>query len=564
VRKVLLACGAGLVGIGTVACTATRTAAPIAFSVTVPDAVRKDPLTGRVFVFISHDSTPEPRLAAGGASGSAPTPFFGVDVDTLPSGQAAVVSDTTPGYPVTSLRALPAGDYYVQALANVYTEFHRSDGHTVWAHMDQWEGQHFTRAPGNLVSTVRRVHLDPTTGYDVRLQLTRVLPPVAPPPDTKWVKHIKIQSDLLTKFWGHPMYIGAVVLLPDGYDAEPNRHYPVLYTQGHFGLNPPLGFSTDSTPEPARIVAATAGYHRESGFAFYKEWTSPNFPRVIAITFQHPTPYYDDSYAVNSANNGPYGDAIMQELIPAVESRVRAIREPWARILTGGSTGGWIALAHQIFYPDFYGGTFALCPDSVDFRYHQIVNIYDDQNAYYIPGRTEWVTLERPDTRKPDGNITSMMKDENRYEAVVGDHSRSGGQWDIWEATYGPVGPDGYPQRIWDKQTGVIDKGVAAYWKQHFDLRSILATNWSTLGPKVASKINVYVGDADTYYLNMGVHLLNDFLTTADHPKWTGEIVFQPMAPHCWGPRGADLTAKIAAQITTFAPAGADVTRWKY
>jgi hypothetical protein len=267
---------------------------------------------------------------------------------------------------------------------------------------------------------------------------------------------------------------------------------------------------------------------------------------------------------VNSANNGPYGDAIMQELIPAVESSVRAIREPWARILTGGSTGGWIALAHQVFYPDFYGGTFALCPDSVDFRYHQIVDIYKDDNAYFLPSRGGWVKLERPDTRQPDGNITSMMKDENWYENVVGDHSRAGGQWDIWEATYGPVGADGYPARIWDKRTGAIDKTVAEYWKQHYDLRNILETNWATLGPKLANKINVYVGDADTYYLNMGVHMLNDFLTKADNPKWTGEIIFQPMAPHCWGPRGSELMDKMVGQITKYAPAGADTTGWRY
>jgi hypothetical protein len=283
---------------------------------------------------------------------------------------------------------------------------------------------------------------------------------------------------------------------------------------------------------------------------------------VIWVSLQHPSPYYDDSYGVNSENNGPYGDAIMQELLPAVESQFRIIRQPWARMLTGGSTGGWIALAHQVFYPDFYGGSFALCPDGVDFRYHQIVNVYDDANAYWVD--RGWTKLERPDTRRPDGNITAMMKDENWFELVQGDRSRSGGQWDIWEATYSPVGADGYPKRIWDKKTGVIDKDVAKYWKDHYDLRSILETNWATLGPKVANKINVYVGDADTYYLNMGVHMLEDFLKKADNPKWTGEIVFQPMAPHCWGPRGAELFDKMIAQIEKYAPPGADLRSWKY
>ena len=265
---------------------------------------------------------------------------------------------------------------------------------------------------------------------------------------------------------------------------------------------------------------------------------------------------------MNSENNGPYGDAIVQELIAAVETRFRVRREPWARLLTGGSTGGWISLAHQILYPDFYGGVWSLCPDGVDFRYHQIVNIYADTNAYWLA--RDWMKVERPTQRRPDGNIVAMMKDENWYELTVGDRSRSGGQWDIWEATYGPVGGDGYPMRIWDKTTGVIDKKVAEYWKQHYDLRNILERDWATLGPKLAGKINVYVGDADSYFLNMGVHMLDDFLKSASNPKWTGEIVFQPMAPHCWGPALAELIQKMVTQMERSAPAGADVTSWRY
>jgi hypothetical protein len=157
-----------------------------------------------------------------------------------------------------------------------------------------------------------------------------------------------------------------------------------------------------------------------------------------------------------------------------------------------------------------------------------------------------------------------MMKDENWFELAQGDHSRSGGQWDIWEATYGPVGDDGYPKRIWDKRTGVIDHAVADYWRTHYDLRYLLETNWATLGPKLADKLNVYVGDGDSYYLNMGVHLLYDFLSKTSAPKWTGEIVFQPMAPHCWGPPAESLLATMAAHMERSAPAGSDLRSWRY
>jgi hypothetical protein len=310
--------------------------------------------------------------------------------------------------------------------------------------------------------------------------------------------------------------------------------------QDHFSLNAP------------------GGYGR--GGDFDRLWMADGTPRFLYVTLQHPSPYYDDSYGVDSENNGPYGEAIMKELIPAVEEKFRAIKQPWARMLSGGSTGGWIAVAHQVLYPDFYGGSFAACPDSVDFNYHQIVNIYNDANAYFID--KGWMRIDRPSERRPDGNIEVMMKDENWYELVVGDKSRSGGQWDIWEATYSPVGPDGYPKRLWNKETGEIDKSVAQQWKK-YDMAETLRTYWPALGPTIGSKLHVYIGDMDSYYLNDAVEKLNEFLSKADDPKFTGEVVFQRRAPHCWGPRGAELLQKLEAQVEKSAPAGTPKS-WKY
>ena len=510
------------------------------FEITFTRAARAEPVTGRVYVAISRTNSPTP-IAQASPTGA---PLFSRAVEAQAPDQPAVIGASDLGHPVKSLRDLPAGEYWVQPFVNVYTKFARADGKTVWLHMDQWEGQDWKRSAGNLFGDPVRIQFDPASSTPIRLTADKVISPVQVPADTEYVQRIKIQSQILTKWWGHPIFLGAVVLLPKGYDAHPTVKYPVVYSQGHFSLSAPGGFEG-----------------RDAAFRNY--WLADGTPRAIYVTLQHPSPYYDDSYGVNSANNGPFGDAIMQELIPAVETQFRAIREPWARRLTGGSTGGWIALAHQVFYPDFYGGTFALCPDSVDFRYHQIVNIYDDANAYWL--ERGWMRVERPNQRRPDGNIQSMMKDENWYELVVGDKSRSGGQWDIWEATYGPVGDDGYPKRIWDKTTGAIDKTVAEYWKQHYDLRNILETNWTMLGPKVAHKINVYIGDMDSYYLNMGVRMLDEFLKQrAKDPPFTGEIVFQPMAPHCWGPRNQELLSKIVAHIDKNAPPGADLKSWRY
>ncbi len=497
------------------------------------------PVTGRVYVAISRDND-KPPIEQTDVTG---VPLFGHDIEQLAPGQPATIDGDDFGAPLASLRQLPAGDYWMQPFVNIYTRFDRADGHTVWLHMDQGEGQDWKHSPGNLYGAPVKVHFDPAASTPIRLTADRAIAPIPAPQDTDYVKHLTLRSTLLSHWWGRPMTLGATVLLPRGYAEHPDVHYPVVYDQGHFSRDAPWGFD-------------------RPGSAFREYWLADGTPRVILVTLQHPSPYYDDSYAVNSANDGPYGDAIQQELLPALEQRFRIIRQPWARLLTGGSTGGWIAVALQVFHPDYYGGSFAMCPDSLDFRHHQVVNIYDDANAYWLD--KGWVRVERPDTRQTDGNITAMMKDENHYELAQGSHSRSGGQWDIWEATFGPVGADGYPQRIWDKRTGAIDHQVAAYWKAHYDLRHILATQWSTLGPKLRGKLHIYVGDMDTYYLNMGVRRMDAFLKQTSDPAAEATVVYQPMAPHCWGPRPPQLLQTMTDYLDAHAPAGADRTAWRY
>jgi hypothetical protein len=532
--RVLLAAGlAAAAAVSLVAQTRPSPRVEISFAA----GARAEPVTGMVYLAISRDNQSAPIQQTDPEG----VPLFSKYVEGLKPGAPVVLDAGDRGHPLRSLADVPAGDYWVQPFVNVYTRFPRADGHTVWMHMDQWEGQDWKRSPGNLYGDPVKLRIDPASNAPLRLVADKKIPPVVVPPDTAMVKRIKIQSQILTKWWGQPIFLGATVLLPKDYDAHPDVKYPVNYIQGHFSLRAPGGFG--------------------QGGEFEKLWLADKTPRYIYVTLQHPSPYYDDSYAVNSENNGPYGDAIMQELLPAVETRFRVIRQPWARMLTGGSTGGWIALAHQVFYPDFYGGAFGSCPDSVDFNYHQIVNVYKDANAYAIDHG--WMQVDRPTQRRPDGSIVSMMKDENHFELTVGDKSRSGGQWDIWEATYSPVGADGYPQRVWNKETGAIDHAVAEKWKK-YDLLDVLRTNWPTLGPRVAHKLNAYVGDMDSYYLNDAVENLNAFLSKAENPKWTGEIVFQRRAPHCWGPRAPELLEKMTAQIDKYAPAGADKTSWRY
>jgi hypothetical protein len=531
-------------------------ASSITFKITLP-ASQKELVTGRVFVIIARENYPEPRLQVGGWRSH--TEMIAVDVQDLQPGQAATLDAQTLGFPLRSVRELPAGDYYVEALLNVYTRFQRSDGHTIWAHMDQWEGQQFNKSPGNLFSEVGHFHLDPVTGYEIQLSLDHKLPLIPMPADTQYVKHIKIQSKLLTQFWGQPISLGATVLLPEGYDAHASAHYPVLYEQGHFSLRAPLGFATESSPDDPPVREG-----RIPGTELYKRWSGANFPRMIAVTFQHPTVYFDDSYAVNSDNNGPYGDAIMNELIPYIEEHFRIIRQPYARVLSGGSTGGWESLALQVLHPDFFGGTWTFYPDPVDFSRYQMVDIYNDVNAFLAPNYDPPIP-ERPMERTNEGQVDVTMRQMSQLEEVMGSHGRSGQQFEAWEAVYGPVGADGYPKPLWNKATGKIDKSVANFMEaNNYDLRYYMEQNWATIGPKLAGKLHIYCGDMDNFYLNLAVYKLEDFLRRAN-PPFGGSVEYgRPMKGHGWTPLNqAELLRVIANHITLNAPQGAD-TSWKY
>jgi hypothetical protein len=535
-----------------------------AFEISFPASVHQQPITGRLLLMISRKNDPEVRLQVGWTNSP---PTFGIDVDRLKPGSNAVIDAGVGGFPLHSIREIPAGDYYVQALLNVYTEFPRADGHVIWAHMDQWEGQQFNQSPGNIYSKAQKLHLDPSRAGRIKLSLTEVIPPVAVPPDTEWVKRIKIQSQLLSKFWGRPIYLGAVVLLPRDYEAHPGVRYPVIYQQNHFNEDPAFGFTTEDRPEDEdeRLTRMNLGY--ETGHEFYQAWNSDGFPRMIAVTFQHPTPYYDDSYAVNSANVGPYGDALMAELIPYIEEHFRIVRKPYARVLIGGSTGGWEALALQLFHPDFFGGTWVLYPDYIDFRQYGVVNIYEDENAFVMPfshapnwQHQDWLPPERIMFRREDGQPLATNRQLSLLESVLGSHGRSGGQLEIWEAVFGPVGDDGYPKPLWDKATGVIDHQVVQYMRDHgYDLREYTERNWSKIGPSLAGKLHFYCGDMDSFYLNLGVYLFEDFLKSSRDPYYGGSFEYgRPLKGHGWQPvTNAEFVRKMARYIKDRAAQGA-------
>jgi hypothetical protein len=463
------------------------------FQVTLQPGLVSAPQTGRLLVVLSRKDKSEPRLSVGGSGQDAPI-VIGRDADDFSPGKIITLDEGALTCPISSPSELAAGDYYVQALLESNADLRSPD------------------APGNLYSPVQKLSLDPAHGNTVQLELSKQIAAEQLPVDTDLVKFVKIQSKLLSAFHGRPIYLRAGIILPRDYAGEPARKYPLWVRIG--GLD-------------SRYSTVLSLMDEKSDFK--KTWLADDTSRMILLHLDGAGPY-GDCYQVNSANNGPYGDAITQELIPYVEQNFRGIGKQKSRVLSGLSTGGWASLALQVFYPDFFNGTWTFCPDGVDFRAFELVNIYEDDNAY-----VNKYGFERPSDRALNGDTRLTMRREVQLENVLGrgnNWTMSGGQWCAWNATYGPRGKDGRPIPLWNPQTGKIDPEVAAQWKK-YDLRLIMQENWKTLGPKLQGKLHISVGEADNYFLNNGVHYLDEFLSKAD-PPYQGRIVYGPGKGHGW------------------------------
>jgi len=566
-----------LLPFGAAALTGTTQADQAYFSVVFPGDLG-DSFDGRLLLMLSTDPSAEPRFQISDGPGT--QLVFGKDVENWTPGQQMHFGRAEFGYPIPSLAKVPAGDYYVQVLLHTYETFERADGHTVKLPMDNGEGQQWNRSPGNLLSDPVKITFDPKRKAANILTLSEAIPPIEEPEDSEYIKHIKIRSELLSDFWGRDMYLGAHVLLPKGWEENKDVKYPLAIMHGHFPSD--FGGWRTMPPDDSEPCEYSARFGvdcynkvvQQEAYDFYRAWTGPDFPRVIAIKIQHANPYYDDSYAVNSENLGPYGDAITYELIPYIEEQFRGIGEGWARFLYGGSTGGWEALAAQVKYPKEYGGCYAACPDPIDFRAYCLVNLYEDKNAYYLDSKFK--KTERPGHRDSLGKVSATLRDMNLRELALGSKGRSGQQWDIWEAVYSPVGPDGYPQRIWDKLTGKINPEVAEYWRENYDLAYIMKRDWAEIGEDLKGKVHIYCGDMDNYYLNNAVYLAEDMLEETTAPYYDGEVAYGDRAEHCWNgdPTLPNYITRLryhrmfipkwAEEIKLRAPQGADLTSWRY
>jgi hypothetical protein len=438
--------------------------------------------SGRLFLIFNKESTvavfggiPYPDLKM--------NPVFATDVaDWKTSKSLCIEENELYGFPKRKLAELQTGSWYVHALFKAYNS------------------PLFLADEEQIYSEPVLITLDKkTTQKRYQITLTKKVGNVSFPVNSEHFLYESLSSPLLTKFWERPMATKFQVVLPSTFYTEPEREYPLLIMIGGFG---------------ERYYNKVIGRN---------ELFDSNAPQMVIVLLDSKAPF-GDSYQINSANNGPYGDVLIEEIIPYIESKYRCVGDSTSRFLTGTSTGGWSSLALQIFYPNFFNGTWSTCSDPVDFRQMELINIYEDENAF-----VNRHGLERPAMRDINGEPRYTLRTEVWGENVLGidnSYHLSGGQWGSWNALFSPKDSiTGLPKMIFDAETGKIDKEVAKAWKK-YDLRLYLSENWNDIGHKLQGKLHIWMGTMDSYYLNNAMVLFDDFLKTTTHPKSDAKINF--------------------------------------
>ncbi len=375
-----------------------------------------------------------------------------IDIDTDGTAYPKPFSDLAPG------------DYQVQAVLDV-------------AHTYNYSGL----TAGDLISPVLTLrNWTPGHGAEPELALDAVVAPHAPfklrPQDQQAATHLRLAQDLsalLTKFWGRPMFVRAWVVLPPGYHKHPSRRYPTVYWTHGFG--------------------GTLAFCKFMGIHIYERMTAGKMPPMIWVMLDEHLPTGTHEFA-NSVNDGPWGSALTQEYIPWIEAHYRMLDQARDRYLQGHSSGGWATLQLQINYPRIFGGTWSTSPDPSDFHDFTGINLYaPDANVYHRPDGSPYPLV------RMHGKVIETFEQFARLEQVLGPY---GGQMASFDWVFSPRGPDGRPEPMFDRKTGDVNPAVVAYWRAHYDLAHILKTTWTRRGPYLKGKIHVYVGTADTFYLN--------------------------------------------------------------
>ena len=430
------------------------------FRMSFAKEVRAEPFSGRVVLYLSQSrSQPRERL-----SWFNPEILIGRDVTNWMPGESLVIDSHAPAEVTTCpkpLDQLNLGGWKGQAVVR----------------FSSWERKVGDGAGNGFSPTV----VVPSEAGTIDLPITQLIPE-RKFPENDWCKQLRVRSKLLSDFHKQDVFLQAAVLLPASYQKQPDRKFPVLFTIPGFG-----GTHFDGARR-GPVNEKNAG-----GVEFMRVLLDPSCPRGHHVF-------------ADSANNGPFGSALVQELIPELDKQFRTDARPQARFLTGHSSGGWSSLWLMVSHPDDFAGTWSTSPDPVDFRDFQRINLYAAGENMYSDRAGE----RRPIARRGQ-QVALWYRDFDVMEEALG----IGGQLHSFEAVFSPRGSDGKPVRVWDRNSGTVNTEATKAWEV-YDIRLVLERNWPTLGPKLRGKLHVHMGDLDTFYLEGATRLLGESLKKLD------------------------------------------------
>lgn len=473
-------------------CLFSQENSKIKISVSVNDTLQQSwKENGRLVVFFSRNGEREPIFQGTFSSGRS---GFAKNIGNWKvNNKEEITSNNSFASSDFCLNEVPKGKWFIQA---VYTISEVPD----------------LRAAGNFYSEVKEIQIEENQAIGLRLSKTIGKRKNSDPVDSEYVKYVTLKSSLLSNFWNKPMNTEASVLLPKKFKKDGSKKYPIRVNIGGYG---------SSWTRASRL---------ENNKEFMEWWLSDDAPEFIQLFLNGDNGPFGDPYYLDSENSGPYGSALTQELIPFIEKEFNCIGTPETRFLDGCSTGGWVSFALQVFYPDFFNGAWSFSADPVDFNHMQLVNMYEDKNAFY--NQHEYLT---PSIRDKNGQPRLSIKAEVAGENIASfenTYTTSGGQWGGWNALYSPKGDDGLPVAAFHPVKGIIDTIAVKHWEK-YDLLKIIQENWTELGPKLQGKIWVWMGDMDQFYLNNAMREMDRFLQSTSNPRSDAEINFEATKGHC-------------------------------
>lgn len=452
------------------------------YTITLDPEARDEPATGRIVLFFSEESMPDPIH---GPFFENPQPIASISIENLAPGDSLTIDNSAVTFP-ESLDRL-SGTMQVQAILDCDT----ATGSPL-------------HGSGNVYSDVVTVELSPDTSETIVLTLRHRTEPFTPQREADNLFYVELRSELLSDFYGSDVFHRAGVAVPLEY-LDPDwerRHWPAVYEI------PGFGGRHDSAWDYADMLN-TEGIDEVAPIAAY-------------IVLDPDGPFSHHGF-VDSANNGPRATALVTEFIPYLEDQFRLIARPEARLLNGHSSGGWSALWLQLNYPGVFGGCWSTAPDPIDFHAFQASNLYED-TSLYESGGDETPSFRRMTNFRGDMEAAMSVRQEAMMEYAIDPTGMSGGQWDAWEACFSPRDAEtGMPRPMFEASSGTIDRHVVEHWRR-FDITQLVTSDWDRYGPVVMQHVRLSCGMLDSFYLERAVMRFKEAVESRaeQHGGWDG------------------------------------------